>query len=66
MKIHLNGELRDLSDDVTLRGLIESLDLKPETIAVQINDDIINRHELDNVNLNSGDVVELIRIVGGG
>lgn len=66
MNIHLNGEPRDLAPGTTARALIESLGLKPELMAVQINERILERDLLSETVLADGDVVELIRIVGGG
>ena len=66
MNITVNGESRDVTPDTSLVGLIETLGLKRELTAVQRNDDIIHRDDLDSTPLLEGDVIELIRVVGGG
>ena len=66
MNVTVNGEPRDLTPDTTILGLIESLQLKPEMVAVQHNETILDRAKLDAATLSDGDIVELIRIVGGG
>lgn len=66
MQLTVNGELRDVPEDITLVGLMQSLDLKAELTAVQRNDDIVNRDEHATTVLLEGDTIELIRIVGGG
>lgn len=66
MNVTVNGEPRDVGADLTIAGLIRMLGLKPELTAVQVNDEILERTLLSEYVLSEGDVVELIRIVGGG
>ena len=66
MHLTVNGEARDVPEEVTLIGLMQSLGLKPELTAVQRNDDIVSRDEHATTILLEGDTIELIRIVGGG
>ena len=66
MNITVNGEPRDVQPDTSLRALIESLSLKPELTAVQLNETIVHRDDVGVTMLSDGDVVELIRVVGGG
>ena len=66
MHLTVNGEARDVPEEVTLVGLMQSLGLKPELTAVQRNDDIVSRDEHATTILLEGDTIELIRIVGGG
>lgn len=66
MNITVNGEPRDVQPDMSIRSLIESLSLKPELTAVQLNETIVHRDDLHATMLSDGDIVELIRVVGGG
>ncbi len=66
MNVTVNGEPRDVGADLTISGLIQMLGLKPELTAVQVNDEILERTFLSEYVLSEGDVVELIRVVGGG
>lgn len=66
MNIMLNGEPRDIAPDTTIQSIIEDLGLKPQLVAVQLNDLIVDKNELASTGLAEGDVLELIRIVGGG
>lgn len=66
MNIMLNGEPRDIAPDTTIQSIIEDLGLKPQLVAVQLNDLIVDKNELASTSLAEGDVLELIRIVGGG
>lgn len=66
MNITLNGEAREVDDDISLRQLMEGLGIKPEITAAQRNDEIVDRKSYSVTTLHEGDSVELIRIVGGG
>ena len=66
MYVIVNGERREVSPGLTVAALLEQLALKPEATVVQRNEDIVNRDRYGDTRLAEGDVVELIRFVGGG
>ena len=66
MNIIVNGGPRDVVPGTTARQLVASLGVKPEMMAVQINERVLPRDEMSTTVLSDGDVIELIRIVGGG
>ena len=43
MNIVLNGEPRGLDDALTLRGLIERLELGGKRLAVEVNEEVVPR-----------------------
>ena len=66
MQITLNGEPRDVTAGTTVRALVDSLHVKPELTAVQLNDRVLPREDFAATQVSEGDVVEVIRVVGGG
>ncbi len=66
MEILLNGEKRSLTEVKTLAALLESLEIRSGSVAVEHNEKVIPRKDLGQVALNSGDKVEIVRFVGGG
>ncbi len=66
MKITCNGETREIAPNMTLAAFIHSLDLNPDTIVAECEGRIIKRDEYDTLVLQEGNVLELIRFVGGG
>ncbi|PCJ52984.1 MAG: thiamine biosynthesis protein ThiS [Candidatus Hydrogenedentota bacterium] len=66
MKISVNGEDRAYDDGLSIQGLLDEVGVSAEVTAVQHNGDIIPRDDLPNITLKKGDVLELVRIVGGG
>ncbi len=67
MQITINGETKAINEEVkTIHHLLLYLHLKPATIAVEKNEEIIDRNNYAMEKINPGDVIELIRFMGGG
>jgi thiamine biosynthesis protein ThiS len=69
MKLQINGEDRDVPNTptpFTLAALVESLGMKPDRVAVELNRDIVPRNLWAATNLNEGDRLEIVHFVGGG
>ena len=66
MQIQLNGEPRDIADNISIPELLASLRLKAETVAVELNQSVIRRAQWENTMLKAGDKVEIVHFVGGG
>lgn len=66
MKITVNQRHRELPEGTTLETLLMLLDIKPQGIAIELNQNIIpiTRHNV--TFLKQDDVVEIVRMVGGG
>ena len=66
MKITCNGETKEITPDITLVSFIKDMDLNPDTVVAECDGSIIKRDEYDTLILSEGNVLELIRFVGGG
>ncbi len=66
MQVTINGENRDVKEGLTVLALLEDLELQPEAMVVQRNADVIERSDFAATQLEEGDVIELVRFVGGG
>ena len=66
MKIMCNGEAKELAPDTTLVSFIRNMDLNPDTVVAECDGKIIKRDEYDTMVLSEGNILELIRFVGGG
>lgn len=51
---------------LTVAKLLEDLDLTPETVAVELNREIVRRGDYVGVELQPGDKLEIVRFVQGG
>lgn len=65
MTIRVNGAERDVPDGQTLRALVESHQLKPEKVAIELNRRLARADAYD-LALKPGDEVEIVTFVGGG
>ena len=66
IRIQVNGKERDLSAGLTVRGMLESLELEPGMVVVERNREILTRSRYDEVEVRDGDRLELVHFVGGG
>ena len=66
MQIRVNGDSREVVDDLSLSELISTLALASERIAVELNQAVVRRAEWDSTRLAEGDRVEIVHFVGGG
>jgi thiamine biosynthesis protein ThiS len=66
MVVTLNGEERGVPDGVTVRGLLEHLELATGPVAVEINRAVVPRAEHATRGVAPGDTVEIVHLVGGG
>lgn len=69
MNLHINGEERSfdsLSAEFTLTALVESLGMKSDRVAVELNRDIVPREQWNRTALKNGDRLEIVHFVGGG
>jgi sulfur carrier protein len=69
MKLQINGDPRDFNDvpaPFTLAALIESLGMKSDRVAVELNRDIVPRDRWNDAALKDGDQLEIVHFVGGG
>jgi len=65
MSITVNGELREVEEGTTLRGLVGQFNLVPEKVAIELNRRLARAEKYDQP-LSAGDVVEIVTFVGGG
>lgn len=66
LRIQVNGEPREVKDKLPLPELISNLSLKPEQIAIELNEKVIRRVEWEAMILRENDKIEIVHFVGGG
>jgi len=64
--ITVNGVVRDLPDGWSVARLLSDVGAKPEQVAVELNQRVLDRGEYAACRLQPGDRVEIITFVGGG
>lgn len=66
MTLQLNGELCEVPDGLSLAGLIDWLEFPAERVAVERNLEVVKRANWNQTQLEEGDRLEIVRMVGGG
>ncbi|MGC2450140.1 MAG: sulfur carrier protein ThiS [Candidatus Sulfotelmatobacter sp.] len=69
MKLQINGDVREFGDAAapfTLAALIETLAMKSDRVAVELNREIAPRDRWSDIALKDGDHLEIVHFVGGG
>ena len=66
IQIKINGKQESVNDAMSLAALLQKLEIKAETVAVEVNLDIISRDLRASYALKEGDEVEIVKFVGGG
>jgi thiamine biosynthesis protein ThiS len=62
----VNGERRELEGPIKLIAFLESLGVDPRYVAAARNGDVVPREEWPKTTLQDGDILEVVRMVGGG
>lgn len=66
MLVKVNGSEINLNEKQTVREFLDSKDIKPETVAVELNRTILPRGEWNNTDLKENDAIEILSFVSGG
>jgi thiamine biosynthesis protein ThiS len=66
VRVRLNGKDRDIEAGHSVRSLLESLELHPALVVVELNKEILARDAYGDTQVREGDNLELVHFVGGG
>lgn len=66
LNLRINGEDREVADNVSLTELVAQLDLTPARIAIELNQNVVRRANWPSTVLKENDRLEIVHFVGGG
>lgn len=66
MHLTINGDLREISDGLTLAAYLNTLALKPQMVVVERNGEIVPRADFAQTLLAEGDTLEIVQMMAGG
>ncbi len=66
MKITINGEPKEVRDGITVTQLLEEINTPAIGVAVELNRAIVSRSLHSTTILQNGDLLEIVKMVGGG
>ncbi|ACO45282.1 sulfur carrier protein ThiS [Deinococcus deserti] len=64
--MQVNGQPHPHRPGLTLHALLRELDVRPERVAVAVNDDFYPGARVPDRPLEPRDTIEIVRIIGGG
>jgi thiamine biosynthesis protein ThiS len=66
INVVLNGEPREIENDVTLDRMLDLFSLPRQRVAIELNRSVVRRNDWPATPVSEGDVIEVIHFVGGG
>lgn len=66
MRIQVNGESREVADELSIAELLVELKLDPRYLAVERNLQLVPRADHATTRVTEGDRLEVVTLVGGG
>ena len=66
MTITLNGEKKQMPDDITVLGLLEFLKIQHQRVAVELNMEIVKKDVYGSTPVKEGDSLEVVSFMAGG
>jgi sulfur carrier protein len=66
MRIHLNGEAKEVPDGLDLDSLLKHLAMPERRIAIELDREVIRRTDWPTTNVRDGAQIEIVHFVGGG
>lgn len=66
MHVQVNGETRDVPNEISLSELLDHLAMPSRLLAIELNKEVVRRKDWPETRVRDKDVVEIIHFVGGG
>ena len=66
IKIKLNGRLKSINKNSTLFIIIQKNKIPLAKVAIELNQEIVDKKKIKNINLKNNDKIEIVHFIGGG
>ena len=66
IKIRINGKAKSINENEKLSNLIKILKIPVKKVAIELNQEIIDKKKLNMINLKKNDKIEVVHFIGGG
>ena len=66
IKIKINGKINKIDDKTKLSDLIKKLKVPLKKVAIELNREIVDKKNLNKINLKVNDKIEIVHFIGGG
>jgi len=66
IKIKINGKFSMISENLSLSVFIKRLKIPLKKVAIELNQEIIDKNKINKIKLKKNDKVEIVHFIGGG
>ena len=66
IKIKVNGKVKAISDNYKMSDLVKNLKIPMKKVAIELNQEIIDKKNINKISLKKNDKVEIVHFIGGG
>ena len=66
IKIKINGKIKSINQDSSLSLVIKNLKIPLNKVAIELNEEIIDKKKISKIKLNKNDKIEIVHFIGGG
>ena len=66
IKIKLNGKLKTINNKSTLFNIVQKNKIPLAKVAIELNQEIVDKKKIKNINLKNDDRIEIVHFIGGG
>ena len=66
IKIKINGKINRINDKTKLSDLVKNLKVPIKKVAIELNREIMDKKNLNKINLKANDKIEIVHFIGGG
>ena len=66
IKIKVNGKIKFISNNYKMSDLIKNLNIPIKIVAIELNKEIIDKKNINKINLKKDDRIEIVHFIGGG
>ena len=66
IKIKINGKIKSITQDSNLSIVLKNLKIPLNKVAIELNEEIIDKKKIDKIKLNKNDKIEIVHFIGGG
>ena len=66
IKIKVNGKFQSITDKSKISDLVKNLKIPIKKVAIELNQEIIDKKNINKINLKKNDKIEIVHFIGGG
>ena len=66
IKIKINGKIKIINKNYKVQDLIRDFKIPIKKVAIELNNEILDKKELNKIELKKNDKIEIVHFIGGG